>query len=95
MSLDGATVARVARLARIAISDEERERLAGELSGILDWVEQLDEVDTEGVEPITCAVAATPKPREDAVTEGGVAEDIVKNAPKSAQGFFVVPKTVE
>ena len=95
MSLDKATVARISRLARIATTDEERERLASELSGILDWVEQLDEVDTENVEPMTSVVEMLLKSREDAVTDGGIAEDIVRNAPKSAQGFFVVPKTVE
>ncbi len=95
MSLDEATVARIARLARIATTDEERERLAGELSGILDWVEQLGDVDTESVEPMTGAIEMPLKSREDTVTDGGVAEDIARNAPRYAQGFLVVPKTVE
>ncbi|MBT5433566.1 MAG: Asp-tRNA(Asn)/Glu-tRNA(Gln) amidotransferase subunit GatC [Alphaproteobacteria bacterium] len=95
MSLDKATVARISRLARIATTDEEQERLAGELSGILDWVEQLGEVDTDNVEPMTSVVEMLMASREDAVTDGGVAGDIVKNAPKSDHGFFVVPKVVE
>ncbi len=95
MSLDKATVARISRLARIATTDAEQERLVDELGGILAWVEQLDEVDTQGVEPMTSVVEMLLKSREDAVTDGGIAEEIVKNAPKSAQGFFVVPKVVE
>jgi len=95
MSLDKATVARISRLARIATTDEEQERLAGELSGILDWVEQLGEVDTDNVEPMTSVVEMLMASREDAVTDGGIAEDIVKNAPKTDHGFFVVPKVVE
>ena len=95
MSLDKATVARISRLARIATTDEEQDRLAGELSGILDWVEQLGEVDTDNVEPMTSVVEMVLKSREDVVTDGGRADDIVRNAPKSAQNFFVVPKVVE
>ncbi|MBN36823.1 MAG: Asp-tRNA(Asn)/Glu-tRNA(Gln) amidotransferase GatCAB subunit C [Rhodospirillaceae bacterium] len=95
MSLDKATVARISRLARIATTDEEQDRLAGELSGILDWVEQLGEVDTDNVEPMTSVVEVILKSREDVVTDGGRADDIVRNAPKSAQNFFVVPKVVE
>jgi aspartyl-tRNA(Asn)/glutamyl-tRNA(Gln) amidotransferase subunit C len=95
MSLDKATVARISRLARIATTDEEQERLTQELSGILAWVEQLDEVDTDGVEPMTSVVEMLLKSREDAVTDGGIADQVVKNAPKSAHGFFVVPKVVE
>ena len=95
MSLDKATVARISRLARIATTDEEQDRLAGELSGILDWVEQLGEVDTDNVEPMTSVVEMVLKSREDVVTDGGRADDIVRNAPKSAQNFFVVPKVVK
>ena len=95
MSLDQATVARISRLARIATTEEEQERLAGELGGILAWVEQLGEVDTDGVEPMTSVVEMLLKSREDVVSDGGIADDVVRNAPKSAHGFFVVPKVVE
>ncbi|MBC6441439.1 MAG: Asp-tRNA(Asn)/Glu-tRNA(Gln) amidotransferase subunit GatC [Rhodospirillales bacterium] len=95
MSLDKATVVRISRLAHLATTDEEQDRLAGELSGILDWVEQLDEVDTDNVEPMTSVVEMLLKAREDQISDGGIAEDIVRNAPKSDHGFFVVPKVVE
>lgn len=95
MSFDKTTIARISRLARIATTDEEQERLAGELGGILAWIEQLDEVDVAGVEPMTSVVEMNLKSREDVVSDGGRAEDIVRNAPKSAHGFFVVPKVVE
>lgn len=95
MQVDEATVRRIARLARIKITDEEAKALEGELSGILDWVKQLDEVDTEGVEAMTRVVPITLKKREDVVTDGGKADDIVSNAPASEDHFFVVPKVVE
>ena len=95
MSIDAATVRRVARLARIAVPEERLQPLARELSSILDWIEQLREVDTEGVEPMTSCVAATLPMREDVVTDGGKPEAVLSNAPRSAQGFFVVPKVVE
>ena len=95
MAINVATVRKVARLARIAEPEARLEALASELSGILAWIEQLEEVDTEGVEPMTSCVA-TPLPfREDVVTDGGKREDILANAPKSDRGFFVVPKVVE
>ena len=95
MAIDAATVKKVARLARIAEPEEKLEPLAKELSGILAWIEQLNEVDTDGVEPMTSAVH-TPLPmREDVVTEGGDASRVLANAPKSNEGFFVVPKVVE
>ena len=95
MHVDESTVRRIARLARIKITDAEAKGLEKELSGILDWVEQLGQVDTEAVEPMTRVVAQDMKMREDAVTDGGKADDIVKNAPMSEDHFFVVPKVVE
>jgi aspartyl-tRNA(Asn)/glutamyl-tRNA(Gln) amidotransferase subunit C len=95
MSLDKATVARIAKLARIEVGDAEQERLAAELSGILDWVEQLDEVDTADVAPMTSVVEMRLKARDDEVSDGERQDDILKNAPKSVHGFFVVPKVVE
>jgi aspartyl-tRNA(Asn)/glutamyl-tRNA(Gln) amidotransferase subunit C len=95
MAIDAATVRKVARLARIAVPEERLDPLAKELSGILQWIEQLGEVDTDGVEPMTSAVAATLPLREDVVTEGGDASKVLSNAPKSIDGFYVVPKVVE
>lgn len=95
MSVDTATVKRVARLARIAVSDSEAEKMKGELNAILGFVEQLDEVDVSGVEPMTSVVATTMKKRADEVTDGGRADDIVANAPMSDDHFFMVPKVVE
>jgi aspartyl-tRNA(Asn)/glutamyl-tRNA(Gln) amidotransferase subunit C len=95
MSIDAATVRKVARLARIAEAEDRLEPLARELSGILNWIEQLNEVDVEGVEPMTSAVK-TPLPmREDVVTEGGDPAKVLANAPRTVNGFFVVPKVVE
>ncbi len=95
MSVDRATVFRIAHLARIAITDEEAERLEAELSGILDWVAQLDELDTANVEPMTRVEAMTMKKRKDVVADGFCADDIVKNAPHEDDHYFVVPKIVE
>ncbi len=95
MAIDAATVKKVARLARIAEPEERLEPLAKELSGILSWIEQLNEVDTNGVEPMTTAVHASLPMREDVVTEGGDPAKVLINAPKSEKGFFVVPKVVE
>ncbi|MGH6895597.1 MAG: Asp-tRNA(Asn)/Glu-tRNA(Gln) amidotransferase subunit GatC [Geminicoccaceae bacterium] len=95
MSLDEKTVARIARLARIAVPEEELAPLAGELSHILEWIEQLNEVDTEGVAPMTSVVAMKLAWREDRVTDGGRAEAILANAPARQDGYFVVPKVVE
>ena len=95
MSVDRATVRRIARLARIAITDQEAERLETELSGILDWVAQLDELDTSNVEPMTRIAAMTMKQREDKVIDGFCADHILKNAPKVDDHYFVVPKIVE
>jgi aspartyl-tRNA(Asn)/glutamyl-tRNA(Gln) amidotransferase subunit C len=95
MQVDEATVRRIARLARIKISDAEAKGLEKELSGILDWVAQLDEVDTSNVEPMTRVVAHKLKMRDDVVTDGEIAEQIVANAPLAEDNFFVVPKVVE
>tara|TARA_R110000824_G_scaffold399843_1_gene605992 strand:+ start:82791 stop:83078 length:288 start_codon:yes stop_codon:yes gene_type:complete len=95
MSVDQNTVRRIARLARIAVRDDELPALEGELNSILGWVEQLGEVDTTGVEPMTSAVAMTMKMREDVVTSGDHQKDVTMNAPESDDGFFVVPRVVE
>jgi aspartyl-tRNA(Asn)/glutamyl-tRNA(Gln) amidotransferase subunit C len=95
MSLDEATVARIARLARIAVPEAELRPLAGELSHILEWIEQLNEVDTKGVPPMTSVVAMRLAWREDRVTDGGRPEDVLANAPERQGDYFVVPKVVE
>lgn len=95
MSVDADTVRRIAKLARIALKDEEVEPLVGELNLILEWVAQLEEVPTEGVEPMTSAVEATLRLRADDVTDGGMPEKILQNAPEAREGHFTVPKVVE
>ena len=95
MAIDVATVRKVARLARIAEPEERLASLAQELNGIITWIEQLNEVDTDGVEPMTSAVHAKLPMRDDVVTEGGDPEVVLSNAPKRAGAFFVVPKVVE
>jgi aspartyl-tRNA(Asn)/glutamyl-tRNA(Gln) amidotransferase subunit C len=95
MQVDEATVRRIARLARIKITDAEAKGLKSELSGILNWVEQLDKVDTSLVEPLTRVVPIELKEREDKVTDGDIADDIVKNASMVEDHYFVVPKVVE
>ncbi|MEQ1647249.1 MAG: Asp-tRNA(Asn)/Glu-tRNA(Gln) amidotransferase subunit GatC [Hyphomicrobiaceae bacterium] len=95
MHVDEKTVRRIARLARIKVTDEEAKGLEKELSGILDWVEMLDEVDVSGVEPMTSTVAMKLRQREDKVTDGEKAKDVTLNAPMTEDDFFVVPKVVE
>jgi len=95
MALDKATVARIATLARIRLSDDELEPLAVELSSILGFVEQLDEVNTEGIAPMSSVAAMALPMRDDTVTDGGDRDAILGNAPASARGFFTVPKVVE
>jgi aspartyl-tRNA(Asn)/glutamyl-tRNA(Gln) amidotransferase subunit C len=95
MHVDEATVRRIARLARIKIADSEVAGLEKELSGILTWVEQLNEVDVAGVEPMTRVVDVTLKQRKDEITDGQIADDVVRNAPLTEDHFFVVPKVVE
>lgn len=95
MSVDIDTVKRVARLARIAVDDEGASRMTGELNAILGFVEQLNEVNVEGVEPMTSVTPMMMKKRADEVTDGNKAADIVANAPASEENFFLVPKVVE
>ena len=95
MSVDIATVKRVAHLARIAVSEEDAERMTGELNAILGFVEQLNEVDVSGVEPMTSVIPMAMRKRQDAVTDGNKAADIVANAPATDENFFLVPKVVE
>ncbi|OQM73213.1 Asp-tRNA(Asn)/Glu-tRNA(Gln) amidotransferase subunit GatC [Manganibacter manganicus] len=95
MSVDLHTVKRVARLARIAVSEEEAGRMAGELNAILGFVEQLSEVDVTDVEPMTSVTLMEMKKRQDVVTDGAKASDIVANAPATEENFFLVPKVVE
>jgi aspartyl-tRNA(Asn)/glutamyl-tRNA(Gln) amidotransferase subunit C len=95
MSVDADTVRRIAHLARIAVSDAEIEPLKGELNAILAFVEQLAEVDVTGVEPMTSVTPMEMKKRADVVTDGGIPDDIIKNAPATEDHFFVVPKVVE
>jgi len=95
MHVDEKTVRRIARLARIKVSDAEAKGLERELTGIMQWVEQLGEVETDGVEPMTRVVPIELTKRADVVTDGGIAKDIVKNAPMTEDDFFVVPKVVE
>ncbi len=95
MSVDAKTVRRIAHLARIAVAEDEVAHLQGELNAILAWVEQLQAVDVTGIEPMTSVTPMQMKMREDVVTDGGIPEDIVRNAPMSDDNFFLVPKVVE
>jgi len=95
MSVDTDTVKRVAKLARIAVNDDQAETMRGELNAILGFVEQLNEVDVSGVEPMTSVVDVKAKQRVDEVTDGNKADDIMANAPASEDHFFMVPKVIE
>ncbi len=95
MQVDEATVRRIARLARIKITDAEAKGLEKELTGIMQWVEQLGEVNTDNVEPMTRVVPIALKKRADKVTDGEKADDVTRNAPMTEDHFFVVPKVVE
>jgi aspartyl-tRNA(Asn)/glutamyl-tRNA(Gln) amidotransferase subunit C len=95
VSVDAQTVRRIAHLARIAVAEEEIEQLQGELNAILTFVEQLSQLDVESVEPMTSVIPMEMKKREDKVTDGDMADDIVKNAPATEDHFFLVPKVVE
>lgn len=88
-------VRKVARLSRIAVPDERLDELAAELNGILGWIDQLNEVDVAGVEPLTSIVETRLPMREDVVTDGGIQDQVLANAPRSEHGFFVVPRSVE
>ena len=95
MSVDKETVMKISRLSRIAISDAEADAMVSELNGILNWVEQLGEVDVTGVEPMTAVIPNTLRLREDAVTDGDVRERVLANAPAREGAFFGVPKVIE
>jgi aspartyl-tRNA(Asn)/glutamyl-tRNA(Gln) amidotransferase subunit C len=95
MAVNAATTRRIAHLARIAVKDEEVAHLQGEINAVLAFVEQLSEVNVEGVEPMTSVTPMAMKKREDVITDGGIAEAIVANAPASEDHFFLVPKVVE
>ncbi|MEA2921853.1 MAG: aspartyl-tRNA(Asn)/glutamyl-tRNA(Gln) amidotransferase subunit [Bradyrhizobium sp.] len=95
MSVDVATVRRIAHLARIAVAESEVPHLQGELNAMLAFVEQLSEVNVDGVEPMTSVTPMAMKKRPDVVTDGGIADDIVRNAPATEDHFFLVPKVVE
>ena len=95
MSLEPATIRRIATLARIHVEDAELPALAAELNGILGWIEQLNEVNVEGIEPLAGAQQMALKMREDAVTDGGYPEKVLANAPERTEDFFVVPKVIE
>ena len=95
MSVTKDDVKKVARLSRIAVDDARLETMAGELNGILGWIEQLNEVDVDGVDPMTSVVDSVLAMRADVVTDGDKADQVLANAPKAEDGFFVVPKAVE
>ena len=95
MSVTNEQVRHIARLARIAMSDEEIETLGPELNNILGWIEQLGEVNTDGVEPLTAVIDQKLRLRDDAVTEGNIRDEILANAPEAQHGFFAVPKLIE
>jgi aspartyl-tRNA(Asn)/glutamyl-tRNA(Gln) amidotransferase subunit C len=95
VSVDKKTVSKVARLARIAVPEDRLEPMAKELNTILAWIEQLNEVDVDGVEPMTTPVAMELPMREDVVTDGNIRDQVLANAPRTEDGFFVVPKVVE
>ena len=95
MSIDADTVRRIAHLARIAVAEEDIEHLRGELNAILTFVEQLSQVDVRGVEPVTSVVPMQLKKRADKVTDGEIREEVLRNAPATEDGFFLVPKVIE
>jgi len=95
MSVTKDDVRKVARLSRIAVPEDRLDELAGELNGILGWIDQLNEVDVSGVEPMTSVVETKLPMREDVVTDGNIPDQVLANAPRTEDGFFVVPKSVE
>ena len=95
MSVDKSTVASIARLARIHVPEDQQEKLSSELNGILDWIEELNEVDTENVEPIASVTGHSLPRREDVVSDGNRVDEVLANVPETASGCFVVPKVVE
>ncbi|HEY0327249.1 MAG TPA: Asp-tRNA(Asn)/Glu-tRNA(Gln) amidotransferase subunit GatC [Allosphingosinicella sp.] len=95
MSVDAATVRHIAKLARIAVSDEEVASLEPELNNILGWIEQLREVDVTGVQPMTAVIPNELRMRQDVVNDGGIRDEVLANAPVAEHGFFAVPKVIE
>ena len=95
MSVDHATVRKIASLARIAVTDDQVEAMVPELNNILGWIEQLGEVDTSAVQPMTAVIPNVLRLRDDVVTDGDVCDAVLKNAPQAEQGFFTVPKVIE
>ncbi|MDO6413401.1 Asp-tRNA(Asn)/Glu-tRNA(Gln) amidotransferase subunit GatC [Sphingomonas sp. BIUV-7] len=95
MSVDAATVRKIASLARIATTDQEVEAMVPELNNILGWIEQLSEVDTAGIEPLAAVIPNTLRLRADQVTDGGIRDKVLANAPQAEHGFFAVPKVIE
>jgi aspartyl-tRNA(Asn)/glutamyl-tRNA(Gln) amidotransferase subunit C len=95
MSVTSDQVRHIAKLARIAMSDEELERLVPEINNILGWVEQLGEVNTDGVEPLTAVIDQKLRLRDDIVTDGNIRDEVLDNAPEAQHGFFAVPKVIE
>ena len=95
MAIDRSTVRKIATLARIRVPEAELDHLAGELQGIVQWVEQLNQVDVSGVEPMTAVIPNQQRFRDDEVTDGGIRDKVLANAPEAAGGFFAVPKVVE
>ncbi len=95
MSVDHATVRKIASLARIAVTDDQVEAMVPELNNILGWIEQLGEVDTSAVQPMTAVIPNALRLRDDVVTDGDVRDAVLKNAPQAEQGFFTVPKVIE
>jgi aspartyl-tRNA(Asn)/glutamyl-tRNA(Gln) amidotransferase subunit C len=95
MTIDKNTVARIASLSRIRLTEDEQNTMVKEFQGILAWVNQLQEVNTDNIPPLTSVVETTLPMRDDVVTDGGYSKDVLANAPKEAAGFFVVPKVIE
>ena len=95
MSVNTEQVRHIAKLARIAMRDDELERLVPELNNILGWIEQLAEVDTDGIEPLTAVIDQHLRLRDDAVTDGNIRDEVLANAPDAQHGFFAVPKVIE
>ena len=95
MSVDNTTVRKIASLARIAVSDGEVEAMTGELNNILGWVEQLGEVDTDGIEPLHTVIPNQLRLRDDVITDGNIRDKVLANAPQAEHGFFAVPKVIE
>ena len=95
MSVDTATVRHIAKLARIAVTDQEVEALVPELNNILGWIEQLGEVDVTGIEPMTAVIPNQLRMRADEITDGDIRDAVLKNAPVAEHGFFAVPKVIE